>query len=602
MDRRTFLTSSGLAVAGATLVPSGLFAQTAGGDAAANALFERIFQEAVARSPELATSLGLDRGPLAGLKSQLSPRTAQERERDLADIRKALAELGRLDRASLSSANQLNLDVITYSLQAQTVAPAKFGIDSVVRPYPIFQQGGAYFRTPDFLNTAHTIRSAEDAEAYLARLEAFGRTLDEDTAEQRAQAARGFLAPGWSLDLTLGQMRKLRGEDAGNSTLVQSLVRRAKAANLAGDWQGRATKIVNGSVYPALDRQIAAIETLKPTTRPGDGAWRLTDGDAIYAAALEQMTTTKLTPEEVHQMGLTQVAEISAELDKILRGEGLTQGTVGARLAELNRRPDQLYPNTDEGRAALLEGLNDDVRRMTEKLPLLFSTLPKQPLEIRRVPVEIQDGASNGYYNRAALDGSRPAIYFVNLKDVGDWPKYTLPSLSFHEGVPGHHLQISISQTSTEIPTLRKVGGFSPYSEGWALYAESLADEVGVYRGPIERAGFLQSYLFRATRLVVDTGLHAKRWSREKATDYMVATTGFAQPRTQREVERYCTQIGQACSYKVGHGVWSKLRKEAEAKLGDKFDIKRFHEILLEGAMPLTILEQRVRERMNAAV
>jgi uncharacterized protein (DUF885 family) len=601
MDRRNFLTTSGLAVAGATLIPSELFAQGGSGDAAANALFERIFQEAVARSPELATSLGLDRGPLAALKSKLSPRTAQEREDDLAHVRQALAELGRLDRSGLSSANRLNLDVITYSLEAQSVAPARFGIDSVVRPYPIFQQGGAYFRTPDFLNTAHTIRSAEDAEAYLARLDAFARSFDEDTAEQRAQAARGFLAPAWSLDLTLGQMRKLRAEAPENSTLVRSLVRRAKAANAAGEWQARATKIVAGNVYPALDRQIAAIEALKPTTRPGDGAWRLTNGEAIYAAALEQMTTTKMTPEEVHQMGLTQVAEISAELDKILRGEGMTQGTVGARLAELNRRPDQLYPNTDEGRAALLAGLNDDVQRMTEKLPLLFSTLPKQPLEIRRVPVEIQDGASNGYYNRAALDGSRPAIYFVNLKDTGDWPKYTLPSLSFHEGVPGHHLQISISQTSTEIPTLRKIGGFSPYSEGWALYAESLADEVGVYRGPIERAGFLQSYLFRATRLVVDTGLHTKRWSREKATDYMVATTGFARPRTQREVERYCTQIGQACSYKVGHGVWAKLRKEAETKLGDRFDIKRFHDVLLEGAMPLTILEQRVRERMNAA-
>jgi uncharacterized protein (DUF885 family) len=601
MDRRNFLTTTGLAVAGATLIPSELFAQGGSGDAAANALFERIFQEAVARSPELATSLGLDRGPLAALKSKLSPRTAQEREDDLAHVRQALAELGRLDRNGLSSANRLNLDVITYSLEAQSVAPARFGIDSVVRPYPIFQQGGAYFRTPDFLNTAHTIRSTEDAEAYLARLDAFARSLDEDTAEQRAQAARGFLAPAWSLDLTLGQMRKLRAEAPENSTLVRSLVRRAKAANAAGEWQARATKIVAGNVYPALDRQIAAIEALKPTTRPGDGAWRLTNGEAIYAAALEQMTTTKMTPEEVHQMGLTQVAEISAELDKILRGEGMTQGTVGARLAELNRRPDQLYPNTDEGRAALLAGLNDDVQRMTEKLPLLFSTLPKQPLEIRRVPVEIQDGASNGYYNRAALDGSRPAIYFVNLKDTGDWPKYTLPSLSFHEGVPGHHLQISISQTSTEIPTLRKIGGFSPYSEGWALYAESLADEVGVYRGPIERAGFLQSYLFRATRLVVDTGLHAKRWSREKATDYMVATTGFARPRTQREVERYCTQIGQACSYKVGHGVWAKLRKEAETKLGDRFDIKRFHDVLLEGAMPLTILEQRVRERMNAA-
>jgi uncharacterized protein (DUF885 family) len=601
MDRRTFLTTSGLAAAGATLIPSGLFAQVAGADTAANALFERIFQEAVARSPELATSLGLDRGPLAGLKGKLSPRTAQEREDDLAHTRRALAELGRLDRNGLSSANRLNLDVITYSLDAQTVAPAKFGIDSVVRPYPIFQQGGAYFRTPDFLNTAHTIRTSEDAEAYLARLEAFARVLDEETTEQRAQAARGFLAPGWSLDLTLGQMRKLRGEAPANSTLVQSLVRRAKAANVAGDWQGRATKIVADKVYPALDRQIAAIEALKPTTRAGDGAWRLTNGDAIYAAALEQMTTTKLTPEEVHQMGLTQVAEISAELDKILRGEGLTQGSVGARLDQLNRRADQLYPNTDEGRAALLASLNDDVQRMTEKLPLLFSTLPKQPLEIRRVPVEIQDGASNGYYNRAALDGSRPAIYFINLKDTGDWPKYTLPALSFHEGVPGHHLQISISQTSTEIPTLRKIGGFSPYSEGWALYAESLADEAGVYRGPIERAGFLQSYLFRATRLVVDTGLHAKRWSREKATDYMVETTGFARPRTQREVERYCTQIGQACSYKVGHGVWAKLRKEAEEKLGPKFDVKRFHDVLLEGAMPLTILEQRVRERIAAA-
>ncbi|MBA2921191.1 DUF885 family protein [Sphingomonas sp. MAH-20] len=599
MDRRTFLTTSGLAVAGATLIPSELFAQGTSGDAAANALFERIFQEAVARSPELATSLGLDRGALAGLKSKLSPRTAQEREDDLAQVRKALAELGRLDRASLSPANRLNLDVITYSLEAQTVAPARYGIDSVVRPYPIFQQGGAYFRTPDFLNTAHTIRSTEGAEAYLARLDAFARILDEETAEQRAQAARGFLAPDWSLDLTLGQMRKLRGEAAANSTLVQSLVRRTKAANIAGDWQGRATRIVANNVYPALDRQIAAIEALKPTTRPGDGAWRLTNGDAIYAAALEQMTTTKLTPEEVHQMGLAQVAEISAELDKILRGEGLTQGSVGARLDQLNRRSDQLYPNTDEGRAALLASLNDDVQRMTEKLPQFFSTLPKQPLEIRRVPVEIQDGASNGYYNRAALDGSRPAIYFINLKDTGDWPKYTLPALSFHEGVPGHHLQISISQTSAEIPTLRKVGGFSPYSEGWALYAESLADEAGVYRGPIERAGFLQSYLFRATRLVVDTGLHAKRWSREKATDYMVETTGFARPRTQREVERYCTQIGQACSYKVGHGVWSKLRKEAEAKLGPKFDVKRFHDVLLEGAMPLTILEQRVRERMN---
>ena len=596
MDRRTFLTSSTL-FAGAALLPMRSFAQGMSGDAAADAVFEQLFNEAVARSPELATSLGLDQGPLAGLKSQLSPRTAEERQKDLALTRQALARLRAL--TGLSPANELNRDVLVYSLENQELAPARFGIDSVVRPYPIFQQGGAYFSVPDFLNSAHTIRTAADADAYLARLEAFARVLDEETEEQRAQAARGFLAPAWSLDLTLVQMRKLRAAAPEQSGMVQSLVTRAKAANVAGDWGPRATRIVAEKVYPALDRQIAAIEALRPSTRPGDGVWRLPQGDAIYAAALAQMTTTTMSPDEVHRMGLAQVAEIGAELDKILRTEGLTRGSVGARLAQLNARPDQLYADTAEGRAALIASLNDDVRRMNAQLPRFFATIPDQPLEIRAVPVEIQDGASNGYYRRASLDGSRPAIYFINLKDVRDWPKYTLPALSYHEGTPGHHLQISIAQTSKDIPMLRKLGGFSAYSEGWALYAESVADEAKVYRTPLERAGFLQSYLFRATRLVVDTGLHDKRWTREKATDYMVETTGFARPRTQREVERYCTQAGQACSYKVGHGVWQRLRAEAERQPG--FDVKQFHEVLKEGAMPLTILEQRVRARMKSA-
>jgi len=238
---------------------------------------------------------------------------------------------------------------------------------------------------------------------------------------------------------------------------------------------------------------------------------------------------------------------------------------------------------------------------MYARLPQDFATVPSAPLEIRRVPPEIQDGASNGYYRRAALDGSRPAIYFINLKDVGDWPKYTLPTLTYHEGVPGHHLQISIAQESKDIPLMRKIGFFSAYSEGWALYAEQLADEMGVYaNAPLGRAGFLQSFLFRAARLVVDTGLHSKRWSREQATDYMVATTGFARARSQREVERYCTLIGQACSYKVGHTAWMRARTEAQQALGDRFDIKQFHEILREGAMPLSILERRIRERTAA--
>jgi uncharacterized protein (DUF885 family) len=601
LDRRTFIASSG-AAAFAFSLPVRAFDQPIGsGDAALNALFERIFQQAVQRSPELATSLGLDKGPNAALKSRLTPRTLAERRRQLAQIEEALDELGAVDPSALSPAARLNREIVVYSLTNQTVAPRRFGLDSVVRPYRIFQQGGAYFSVPDFLNTAHTIDTRDDAEAYLSRLEAFAVALDEDSAMQRIDADRGYLAPPWSLDLSLGQMEKLRGQRAEDSSIVQSLVKRAKAKDIEGRWERQAERLVEERVYPALDRQMALVRELKPRSQAGDGVWRVPHGDEIYRAALEQSTTTRFTPDEVHRMGLDQVREIGAELDKILKAQGRTRGSVGQRLAALNVDPSQLYANTDEGRAALIAGLNQGVQDMYGRLPAAFATLPKAPLEIRRVPPEIQDGASNGYYNRASLDGSRPAIYFINLKDTGDWPKYSLPALTIHEGVPGHHLQISLAQESKDIPTLRKIGGFSAYSEGWALYAEQLADELGGYATPLERAGYLQSFLFRAARLVVDTGLHAKRWSRERATDYLVETTGFARPRSQREVERYCTQAGQACSYKVGHMAWTRARAEAQRALGRRFDLKAFHEVLKDGAMPLTILERRIRERTAAA-
>jgi uncharacterized protein (DUF885 family) len=605
MDRRLFLASGSAAALAAAFVPKGLLAQalppqTGPGDAALNVLFDRILESVVARSPELATSLGFDKGPNADRKGRLNGRTLADRQRQLAETNQALASLRAIDKTTLSPAATLNWEVVTYSLETQAVAPERFALDSVIRPYRIFQQGGSYFSTPDFLNTAHTIATKEDCDAYLSRLEAFATALDQDSDVQKAEAARGYLAPGWSLDLTLEQMAKLRGQPAATSSIVQSLARRAAARGITGDWQRQAAAIVEGKVYPALDRQIALIKQLRPATKAGDGVWRVPDGDAIYAEALRQATTTDFTPEEVHKMGLDQVAQISAELDVILKAQGMTKGSVGARLAALNVDPSQLYPNTAEGRAALIAGLNEGVKAMYAKLPQAFATLPNAPLEIRAVPVEIQDGASNGYYNRASLDGSRPAIYFINLKDTGDWPKYSLPSLTYHEGVPGHHLQISLSQESSDIPTLRKIGFFSAYSEGWALYAEQLADELKAYATPLERAGYLQSFLFRAARLAVDTGIHTKRWTRERATDYLVETTGFAQPRSQREVERYCTQGGQACSYKVGHMAWTRARAKSEAALGRGFDLKEFHQILKDGAMPLTILERRIDERTRA--
>lgn len=600
MDRRTFLISTGAVALAAKAGP--LAAQGSTKDIELNAAFDAVFNRSLDISPSLCTSLGLDKGDRAAAKSQLDDNSAEGLQKRLANTRDALAQLKPYQGATLSPAAKLNLEVVQYTLDQSVVAPEQFGLATVIRPYRIFQQGGSYFQTPDFLNTAHTINATSDCDAYLARLEAFAVALDNDNKVQEAEAARGYLAPDWSLDLTLGQMEKLRSQPSADSSIVQSLVKRAAAKNLSGDWQAKAAAIVDGKIYPALDRQIALIKKLRPTTTEGDGLWRAPKGDAIYAAALNQATTTNMTPEEVHQMGLTQVAEISAELDTILKGEGMTKGTVGERLAALNVNPSQLYTGTDEGKKTLIASLNADNAAMQAKLPLMFNTVPNTPLDIRAVPVEIQDGASNGYYNRASLDGSRPAIYFINLKDVGDWPKYGLRSLTYHEGVPGHHLQISTAQLSEDIPMLRKIGGFSAYSEGWALYAEQVAEELQGYSTPLERAGFLQSFLFRAARLVVDTGIHTKRWTREQATDYMVKTTGFAAPRSQREVERYCTQPGQACSYKVGHGTWTRARADAQKALGRKFDIKAFHDILKEGAMPLSILERRIQEQVKATL
>lgn len=610
MDRRSFLASASAASVFA-LIPDALRAQTgvagAGAntatnpaDAQLNSLFDKVFAQTLQRSPELATSLGMDKGANAALKHRLTDQSAAGKASARAELKQAIAAIRAVDPAPLSTRSKLDREVILYSLESRAVPYDRFKLDGVQRPFTIFQQGGSYFSTPDFLNSSHTINNAADCEAYLDRLGAFAKRLDQDTANQKEEASRGYLAPDFSLDLTLGQMAKLRGQPAADSGLAQSVAKRAAAKNIGGDWQARAAKIVEGEIYPALDRQIALIKALRPKARSSAGIWDVPQGDAIYAAALEQATTTKYSPAEVHQMGLDQVAEITAQLDTILRKQGLTRGNVGARLNELNVRPEQVYPDTAEGRAALIKGLNEGNAAMTAKLGQAILNPPSEPLDIRAVPVDIQDGASNGYYSRAALDGSRPAIYWINLKNVGDWPKYSLPSLTYHEGVPGHHLQISIAQKAPQ-PLLRNLSFFSGYSEGWALYAESLADELGGYADDLERAGFLQSYLFRAARLVIDTGIHTKRWTRDQATDYMVETVGFARPRSQREIERYCTQPGQACSYKVGHAAWVRARETAQKLRGDKFDLRQFHEVLQYGAVPLTILQRLVEEQARTA-
>lgn len=591
-DRRQFLAGAGAAALIASAFPARAFALT-DADKSFAVLCDRILSGDVLIDPVGATFLGLDTGDRAPLRAKLGP---AGKAGDLAASRHArtmLSQVRAFDAAGLSEIWQVRRAVVEDMLEQRLLAEP-YGIRSVGFPYRLSQRDGAYAWLPDALDSAHPIESADDAEAYLARLAALSGVIFEESEAQQEEASRGYLAPGWSLDLVASQIEaQLRPEPSG-SGMVASLVRRAAAKGIEGDWQARAAKILEVEVYPALRQQLEMVRSLKPSTRAGDGLWRVPKGDEIYAKALRYFTTTSLSAEEIHATGLEQVAEITSELDAVLRKAGLTRGSVGERLDALNKRPDQLFANTDKGRAALLDSIRANMASFDKKLSQAFATVPNAPLEVRRVPVEIQDGSSNGYYYPASLDGSRPAIYWINLKDTADWPKYTLPSLTYHEGNPGHHLHQSLVLGDRDLPDLLKNYVLSAYSEGWALYAEIVARDLGGYKG-VEEAGSLQSWLFRAARLVVDTGLHAKQWSREQATDYFASTVGFTRSRSQREIERYCVMPGQACSYKIGQNEWVRLRKLAETELGDRFDLRQFHEVLKEGDMPLDMLDTRVR-------
>lgn len=598
LDRRAFLATT---AAGALVAATPALAQ-GGEDAKLRALLDRIFEQQVDESPERATSLGLDKDARAPLKAQLDDYSIAGRDKRLARTAERVTALKAIDRSALSAPSKVDLDTVLFGQENALEAGRRFKFGNVggrFSPYIVSQQTGVYQDIPDFMDNQHKVRTAADADAYLSRLKAFAVALDQDLERQKADVAAGVLPPDFICDLALAQMKALRDQAPEATIMVTSIAGKAKSANLTGDYAGPATKIVTQEVFPALDRQIAAMQAIRAKANADAGVWKLKDGEAYYAGGLKASTTTTLSAEQIHQMGLEQVAEITSRIDAILKAQGRTQGTVAERLKGLNEDPAQLYPNTDEGRAKLIADLNVQVAAIAARLPQAFNTLPKAEVTVKRVPPFIQDGASNGYYQSAALDGSRPAAFFINLKDTHEWPKYNLPTLVYHEATPGHHLQIALAQESTRIPIIRRTGGgFSAFSEGWALYAEQLADEMGVYKDdPYGQVGFLQSFLFRACRLVVDTGIHHKRWTRDQATDYMVAVTGYPRSRALREIDRYCCSPGQACSYKVGHTTWARLREDAKAKLGPKFDLKAWHDAaLLSGSMPLTVLERNLGE------
>jgi len=573
----------------------------AGGDL--NALLDTFVLEDMAAQPEIATSLGLDTGPRAGLKAKLTDRSPDGFAARHALEADQLKRLEGVDIAGLNAADALNRDVVLFSLGLKVDAAKAFKYAGGVAgsPYALNQfQSSAYQIIPDFLDSQHRIATIEDAEAYLSRLEGFAVALDQDSALARFDLGLNVVPPDFITDRTLAQVKALRGAPADKSVLVQSLARRAAAKGLSGDWAGRASAVYQEKVQPALDRQIGLLESLRANAPRDAGVWRLPDGDAYYAASVRAWTSTTLTADEIHQRGLDLVRDLTAKIDTTMRSQGFTRGSVGQRLRAMFTNGSYQYANTDAGKAHLLADVGARVAAMRAKLPSLFGVQPKADVEVRRVPVYLEAGAPGGYYETGSLDGSRPGAFYINLRDTAELPNWTLPTLAYHEAIPGHHLQLTLAQ-ETQLPLIRKLLVFSAYVEGWALYAEQLALEMGFYDDdPLGRIGYLHDALLRAARLVLDSGLHGRRWSRERAIAYYVDTLGDPEAVATTEVERYCVAPGQACGYMLGKMAWLRERDRAKAALGDRFDLRKFHDVgLASGALPLALLP-RVIDRYIA--
>jgi uncharacterized protein (DUF885 family) len=469
-------------------------------------------------------------------------------------------------------------------------------------PYILTQLSGPQLELPRLLLTQHELRTKADALAYIDRLNALGRVMNETRESLVLDAEAGTVPPAFALEgAAAGIERFLEPEVEAHPLYTHFAGRIDSMDGLSEEdrrtLRGRATVAIQTSVYPAYRELAAELRGLVPAAGSGAGVWRLQDGAAFYTLSLRNFGAGEMSADEVHEYGLAEVARISDRMDAIMNELGRPPAeTAGLRFAALGEDPSVVYPDTEAARDEILGLLEEQVRAVEAIAPDWFGTLPPQDVEVRRIPVHEQDAAARGYYTPPSLDGTRPGIYWINLKDPRDWPKYTLKTLTYHEAIPGHHFQIALQQDVPDMPLIRNLVLFSEFAEGWALYAEELAAEMGLYADdPLGDLGRLQSELFRAARLVVDTGLHHKRWSREEAIDWMVRHTGRSEASVTREVERYAVWPGQATSYKLGMKKILELRERAETALGDRFDIRAFHDVvLLDGAVPLPVLEATV--------
>ena len=590
----------------ATLVASGALLATplrAAAPTSATALLDRIAWQLLELEPTGATGLGVDTGAHAGLRGRLGDSSEAGIEAKRRLLTRSLADLASLPRSGLGAGTLASVAVAESAFRTALEGMAlPYGVATIGgwrnTPYGVIQNVGGYLDVPQLLEGEQPVKNAADAEAYLSRLAAMPALLDGELGRIRAARAKGLVPPDFLLDKTITTLsRSIADAGKADGPLVGPLARKVSA--IPGDWTGRATRLVSGGIVPALERQLAEIRIQRGLAKPEAGMLHRPDGAAWYAWGLRASTTTRRSAAEIHAMGVAQLAELNVQMDTILKGFGLTQGGVGERAIALQKRPGIGFADGDEGRRQIIAYMQGKLDAIRPRLGQAFRQPTRGNFEIRRLPLAEEPGAPAAYGGPGSIDGTVPGKVWVNLGDPSIHNHVTIPDLVFHEGIPGHVWQGEYAQ---KLPLLRSILAFNAYSEGWALYAEQLADELGMYEGdPAGRLGYLMGLSWRAVRLVVDTGIHAMGWSRDRALTAFIAATGLPRSNAASEIDRYCAWPGQACGYKVGQTEILSLRARAKTALGAKYDLRDFNQAVVDGGnVPLDVLAGEVTRYIAA--
>lgn len=560
-----------------------------------NWFYGRVFGQFALQSPELLSNMRI-LPPWADFYSSQLDDASPRHEAEMADLVRANAEtLHRYDRNALDRDGQLSYDVLDYFLSTQVDGDRFRDHD-----FPVNQMFGVQSSLPNFMAQTHQVNNRHDADAYIARLDRFPEKFAQVIEGLKLRESKGVLPPKFTVDKVLAQMKGFIAPEAKQHMLYVSF--KEKLDKIAPDQLSQADRdrllgvvatSIEGSVYPAYRSLIDYFTALQPKAQRNEGAWSLADGDAYYAWCVRMHTTTDMTPEQVHTLGLAEVARVTTEMDAILRDKGLTDGPIGPRVQQLAHAPDQTFANTPEGKAAMLKQYQAILDEVNAGLGEAFHVRPNLGVQVKAVPEFSEKTAPGAYYEPGSFDGTRPGTFYANMRDTNETPKFAMRTLAYHEGIPGHHFQISIAQELKNVPFFRRVLPFTAYAEGWALYAERLAWELGFEKDPLDNLGRLRDEMMRAVRLVVDSGIHYKHWTREQAITYMMDNTGMAESDVTAEIERYFVDPGQALAYKAGMLKILELREKARQALGAKFVLSEFHDqVLVHGSLPLALLQR----------